>query len=496
MREPIARPRTPPIVAVALGALLVTSVTSDAWGEPAAKGYTLDGAPLTPGTTVEAVSTSARELALGDGVAVVLHPGASVHVTKPGWFPPENGPKVVPGPQLVLREGEITVRMPDAAEPPRALSVLLRGGGQTALAWRGVTHLVARDGGLSVAVDEGAAYVGAAQKWLRVGARGGVALGAKEEPRTLRTRLPPPEPPSAALGFVVGESLASIRIAWKTMSSVARHRLEVVRAGGPHPVTSYEEVGATASETAVRLPRGKHAVRLYGIGPDGVPSSPSPWTILEVKPLTLPAGATMADDGVLVLPPDGVLELDPAARFEVASAGGEDVSSAWHTVLTRPFYPSSGRIRLDGASARAVRIRDATGAEGRLLLAKRVLKAKLTMGPARARWPQTPIDVSVTLESPGGRLDLSAEPVNLEVRVDSSPVVCEWTREGATFRTRIPPREGPGPWLVSVVARDARNVEIGSHVLDLDGSRQFAVRLPESERPSNRSVVVFAKPGK
>jgi hypothetical protein len=346
-----------------------------------------------------------------------------------------------------------------------------------------------------VVVDEGAAYVGAAQKWLRVGARGGVTLGAKDEPRTLKTRLPAPEPPSAALGFIVGEGLTPIRVAWKTIGSVVHHRLEVVREEGPHRVTRYEEADGTASEASLRLPRGRHAVRIYGIGPDGVPSSPSPWTTIDVRTLTLPAGGTLSEDGVVMLPPDETLQLDPTVRFEVASAGGEDVSSAWNMVLTRPFYASSGRIRLDGANARAVRIRDASGAEGRLLLARRVLKAKLTMGPPRARWPETPIDVSVTLESPGGRVDLSSEPVNLEVRVDSSPVVCEWAREGATFRTRIPPREGPGPWLVSVIARDARNAEIGSHVLDLDGSRPFAVRLPESERPDRRRVVMFAKPG-
>ena len=41
---------------------------------------------------------------------------------------------------------------------------------------------------------------------------------------------------------------------------------------------------------------------------------------------------------------------------------------------------------------------------------------------------------------------------------------------------------GAGPFLVSVVAKDVTDKEIGSHIVDVDGPLAFELKLPESER--------------
>lgn len=448
----------------------------------------LDGADVAAGAALEVPGGATRDLALGDDVHVFVHGGSSAVLARSQYFPPESGTKSVKGTLVVLREGELTIRMPDDTTKPRAVSVMSRASAQTVLAWRGTTRVVVRDGAMSVAVDEGAAYVGAEEKWLRIAAGGAAIMPKKEGPHAVKTRLAAPTFGAGALAFAAGSEAAPVTFAWSGQPEAERYRVEVLADGGARVATSLETEAAHPS-VSTKLPAGSYQARIVGYGKDGVPGFSSRPMPVTVKRFELPDGAVLARDGVVVLPPRATLTLDPAARFDIASAGGRDVDEAVKNVLFRPFYPGVAQLRLDGADARAVRVRDGSGAVGQVLLARRELRAKVVMGPARARWPEVPIDVSVTLESAGGRLDASKEEVALEVKVDTQPVKVDWAREGATLRARIPPHEGPGPWLVSVVVKDAAHAEIGSRVMDLDGSRPLALRLPEAERAPKQSVV-------
>lgn len=75
----------------------------------------LDGAEVAAGAALEAPAGPTRELALADDVHVLVHGGTSAVLARTQYFPPESGTKATKGTLIVLREGELTIRMPDDA---------------------------------------------------------------------------------------------------------------------------------------------------------------------------------------------------------------------------------------------------------------------------------------------------------------------------------------------------------------------------------------------
>jgi hypothetical protein len=225
-------------------------------------------------------------------------------------------------------------------------------------------------------------------------------------------------------------------------------------------------------------------VRVLATGADAFPSA-SPSRAVRVLGATLPPGAFVAGDGVVVMPAQARMTFD-APGFTFATGGGADTAAALAGALAATLVPAlpDGSIpfKLAGYRARVIRLHDPTGAEARLSFVASELRARVKLTPAHARWPQDPIDAVVVLEDPSKRLDVATEPVTLEVTVDSRPVPAMWTRTGDTFRARIAPVDGPGPFFVIVVVKDRSGAEIGSYVLDIDGRRPLDLETPEKLR--------------
>lgn len=466
-----------------------------AHAEPSTKvGRFEGGDAIEAGATIKVPAGTSQRVVLEGGTQVTLYGGTEAVLGRPQWYPAEEGSKAVRGSLVYLRSGAMTVRLaPDAAKP-MAASVISTVG-QTALIWRGVTHVVARDGEMRVAVDDGSAYVGAETRWLRVKAGGALFMGKKAPPETYKSRLAAVESASCGeggLGVTAGSEKGRARVCWKPTAAASAYRVDIASDEQMTHLVESVEATTAASTVDARLAPGTYWARVFAIGADGVPSAASTAVPVKVLRAELPPGAVVANDGSIVLPPEGSLRMD-ATGLSAVTSPGQDVPSAIMAARSRTaFTPAPATFGLAGHRVRVVRLRDQTGSEARLVLTARELRARVTMTPDGARWPADPIDVSVDLEDPTHRLDPSKENVTCEVFVDSQPTAATWTREGGSFHARIAPMEGPGPWFVRVVVRDAAGADIGSRVVDLDGRKPLDVGAFTKQRQAARDAAWVA----
>jgi hypothetical protein len=448
----------------------------------------LDGAPVADGVVVEVPPRTVKHLVLSvSGAQITLHPGSTVVLSSPQWFPPENGAKTVRGSRVFLRKGEVTVRMPRDAAKPSAVSVALGGGQQSVVLWRGSARVIAQDGDMSVAIDEGAGYASSQEQWLRMVAGSAAMLPKNAPPRLYKQRLAAPALTSCGdgdVGIAFGADKRPVRVCWGAVAGASSYHIEVATDETMSQIIDSFDAPAGALAAEPRLTHGAYWVRVLAMAPDAFPSA-SPSRAVRVLGATLPAGAFVGSDGVVVMPPQSPLTFD-AAGLAFATGGGDDLAAALAGALAATFIPApaDGAIpfKLGAYRARVVRLHDPSGAEARLSLVARELRARVKLTPVRARWPQDPIDAVVVLEDPSKRTDVATEPVTLVATVDSRPVPATWARTGDTFRGRIAPIDGPGPFFVQVVAKDRAGAEIGSYVIDIDGRRPLDLETPAKLR--------------
>jgi hypothetical protein len=268
------------------------------------------------------------------------------------------------------------------------------------------------------------------------------------------------------LALTRGDEKAAVDFAWEAVGDAASYRIEVATDEAmTHPALGFT-VAAPAHAARANLDAGTYFARVRATGKDGLPGAISAPKTIRVVRTKLPHGAFVADGGVVVMPPNAALGLEPLTDLAVAPVIGDT------PVVAKDFAPLSDALRFGDAKARTFRIRDTrTGAEAQVSIARRELRARIAMSPAKAHWPEDPIDVTVKVEDPSGRCTTRDEEVALEVRIDGAVEPTKWTRDGNTYRARIAPHIPPGPWQVEVRVHDAARAEIGDAFADVDGPR-------------------------
>ena len=207
---------------------------------------------------------------LGGGARVFAHPGASGSVQKPCWMPPESGTKALRAALVLVREGRLTVESPADGSRP----VVIKSGRQTMLLWRGSAHVVVvRGGSIRVALDDGAAYAGAHEGWIRVPKEAVVSIERNAAPNASHGRLAAPEIPSCAEGSlrVITDDTAPTRVCWKRRDDANGYRIEIATDEAMHDIVAVVDAGAEQSSTNVPLPAGRYHARVLAFGPDGTP---------------------------------------------------------------------------------------------------------------------------------------------------------------------------------------------------------------------------------
>jgi hypothetical protein len=203
------------------------------------------------------------------------------------------------------------------------------------------------------------------------------------------------------------------------------------------------------------LPAGSYAVSSHAVEASGLEGAESDATPLRVVAAELPDGARLTGDGIL-LPPHQRVKLKGVEGIEVSYGRAPNFVAAPNTI---------GLIR---GETTLVRVR-AVGSKDELALtlAPRTIKAEIQMGPARARWPQDPVKVSVRLSDSRGR-PLAADVVaKAKVFVNVNPVDVDWKREGDQLTAVVLPAEGAGPWVVRTEVTDDTGAVVGHNFLEI-----------------------------
>jgi hypothetical protein len=456
---------------------------------------TSTGDVLTAGVTVQASADQPLEMMLPDGVTISLDPGALVQWGSAIKLPSEIN-RYTRGYHLQLIEGELEVRMPLGPKGEHAFLVETRAG--TLTDWRGVLHVTVHGDTEAAAIYQGALVVGSNGQGFPVYDGAGILMRRGVNPDKSRGIPRPPtwqgdasttavgdagsassassassarsEGGHGALALVAGDSTAALDLAWARVPDAVSYRIEIAT----DPTMVRVEARASVAETrytATNLSPGvQHYARVRAVSAGGIVGEWSAALPLRVVRYDLPEGAFVAADDALVLPGDASVHLEGTEGMEVAyenvSRGGSSAA------LPLYWYPLHGPLRLpDEAAERVVHLRDPSlNASGRLVLARRELRAVVDLTPRNASWPADAIDARVVLRDPSGRVSTASTPVTLEALLDLTPLAVDWQRHGDTWTGRIAPRSILGPSVVRVRVLDATGTEIGRGFVEI-GSR-------------------------
>jgi hypothetical protein len=421
---------------------------------------------LTTGITVQAAADQPLEMTLPDGVTVTLEPNALARWMPGGKLPSETN-RWTHGYHLLLEDGELEVRMPPTAKGSHAFLVSTSAG--TLTDWRGQLHVRVHKDATAAAIYEGALVVGSNGQGFPVYDGAGILMRRGVNPDKTRGIPASPSWDSASGGLSLGPADAEpeVALAWSPVANAAEYRVEV--ALDRTMVRVVQRATTHDPHFRATVPAGVNRtwVHVRAVGSEGIVGAWSPARAIRAARYTLPDGAFVARDGVLVVPSDATVAIRNGDGLEVAY---ENVTGSGRGFAVPLYWGKlSGPLHLaDEAPVRIAHIRDpAIGAEARLVLARRQLVADVAIGPPKARWPGDPVDVRVDVRDPSGRIDATGEAVSVGATLDLTPLDVAWEHHGASWRARIMPRLIGSSSIVRVVVRDARGGEIGSGFLEL-----------------------------
>jgi hypothetical protein len=266
------------------------------------------------------------------------------------------------------------------------------------------------------------------------------------------------------LALVRSTERAPVGFSWGAVSGAVGYRVEV----STDPVMVNVIQRATTSETSfvvAQVPAGgRYYVRVRAVGADGIVGGWSPPRALRVVRIAYPPGALTAKDGAIILPENAGIALTDAEGIEVAyeNVGAPPLPLQWIHAPTE--------LRLGSSGSRIVHLRDPVlGSETRMILGRRELHARIDLCPKRARWPEDPVTIKVTVSDSSGRIDPSNEAFTFETTVNLGPVPLVWHHLGTTWWATLSPQPAPGPWVVRVTARDSSGLVVGEGGLEVDG---------------------------
>ncbi|MEI7891480.1 MAG: FecR domain-containing protein [Myxococcales bacterium] len=401
------------------------------------------------------------ELSLSDGVHIAIEPESEAKWMAPGRLPTEtNG--WAHGAHLELHAGALTAQVPSEPRGTHAFLVSTKAG--TLTGWRGSVHVTVREEMTAVAIYEGALIVGSNGQGFAVFDGAGVVMRKGLNPDRARTVPAPPSwlSTNASMVLAMGDKPASLEFSWASVPNAASYGIEI----GTEPTMVDRIVRATTQTTRHSLldlstGSGRHFARARCVDSMGIVGLWSVLRPLRVVRLTAPPGTVLAQDGAMVLPPGHSAKLVDNSGLQVAyeSPEGNGADLEWVAAPTE--------LRL-GSGAHWVHLRDpAIGARTRVLMTPRQLRARVTILPKRARWPRDPLDVTVVVDDPSGRVDASREPITFESLLNIDPLPVAWVKQGTTWTARIAPRLLRAPSVVRIYVKDSYGIEIGGGFLEI-----------------------------
>ncbi len=461
-----------PAVAL-LGAMASIAPTSARAAAPKPAAPTAPGAPAAkvadPAGDVSAPADRTLIVTLPDGVVVTLEPGSKGRWLPRGKLPSETNSWAI-GYHLVLLDGELDVRMPDAPKGSHAFLVQSKAG--TLTDWRGKLHVMVHEDKATAAIYEGALVVGSNGQGFPVYDGAGIVMkkgvnpdkskGIPAAPAWDSTRGAP------SLLLEPQGSHGNVGVSWKPVPGAASYRVAIAHDAAMAGVMEIATTNDTTYAMVERGGGGGYWASVRAVGPEGIVGEWSAPRPLRVVHYTTPPNSVVARDGAIVLAPHAEITLSDAAGLQMAYATTTGPSAV-------PLYwsPLAPTLRLpDDEPLRVVHLRDpALGQEtsSPWRTARCASTSRCTPGdPA----PGDPIDVRAVAWDPTRRLDPDAETVTLEATLNLAPMVIPWRQQGATWTARVTPPPTFQPSVIRIIARDGFGAEIGRGFVEIAGATQ------------------------
>ena len=458
-------------VVALVGALMATTAPIALAAPPAPAAPTAPPAPkvVDPSGDVQAPADRTLVITLSDGVLVTLEPGTHGRWLPRGKLPSETNSWAIGG-HLVLLEGELDVRMPEAPKGTHAFLVQTKAG--TLTDWRGKLHVAVHDDKTTAAIYQGALVVGSNGQGFPVYDGAGILMrhGINPDKSKSIPAAPAWDGAHGAPSLLVEPvgSHGNVGVAWTAVPGAASYRIAIAHDAA---MSGVMEIATTNDTSYAMVERGGGAgyfAQVRAVGPEGIVGEWSPPRALRVVHYQIPPHAVVARDGTIVLAPNTAVTLADADGMQMAysaTAGPSAVPLFWS--------PVSSLLHLqDDVPMRVIHLRDpALGQETSLTLARRSLRVDIDVTP-RNPSPGVPIDVRAVAWDPTKRLDPNQETVTLEASLDLSPLPVPWTQQGAIWTARLTPPPTFRPSVIRIVAKDAFGSEIGRGFVEIADATQ------------------------
>lgn len=397
--------------------------------------------------------TTGAGYALPGGIMLDLAPGTALRV-----FPRAQRLQLDKGPRtrtwtVALRSGRVSVRV--VPEPKHRGAVLVATPHRlSVIALAGHVEAAVADERAAVANVDGRALISTGSTWTALAAGDEQRRSASEPAASTHALLPPPV---FALRRSVWLSTSAPvdldGLAWKAVDGAAGYRVSLRRDGA-----TLQRVDTTRPEAAFRgVGPGSYTLQVRAIDAAGL-GGRAGTASLRVVGVALPPGAYAGENGVLYLAPEQQLTFTHA----------DDLQMTW--TGAHRYVAASQPIGLQNGTRRLVALRvPGTFDLAVARLEPRRVSAKIEIGPARAVWPDDPVEISITLHAPPG---LAVQMIP-RVTLGTQPVDVEWRRDGDTLRATVAPGAGAGPWVVRVDVSDQLGLPLGHDFLEVIAKPRF-----------------------
>jgi len=365
------------------------------------------------------------------------------------------GPEKTAAQVIRLQKGRVSVVIPESkmlqtavlVQAPRKVSAVAKGGESVVIA--GLQRV-------TVAALRGEMLAAVGNDWKALGSgllrsfEGGVA--------TEHAVLGAPKLSAQSTVLLALGAPASARVKVESAANVELRELTLYRVEGSARTKLSEREWRSDNEVLSGLEPGRYEVQARAIDAFGVGGAASAPLRIRVVGAELPAGARLADDGIL---------LGRSGRVKLIGAEGLEASYGKATV----FAAAPKDVGLARGLSTLLRLRERGGKdELGLRLSPRTLRADVAIGPRTARWPQDPLEISVKLFDHQGRPMTDALKSKPRVFVNIEPVDCSWTHSANTWTAKVAPSPGSGPWVVRVEVNDDFGEQVGRDFIELGGT--------------------------
>jgi len=387
------------------------------------------------------------KLELSAGAEFSFEPSLHLKLRKPG--DPEITTRVVR-----LAHGSAEVTVPTLRDPT---AVMVRGPSKlSAVAKEGHLSFVADDARSTAAAREGDMLVGLGNDWRPL--RAGYARTlAPEDPTALpRPVLPaPPVSTDSRLTLVRGNDSAHASASWNPLPNAARYDVVLTRIGPDAAVVSHQIVTETTASMDSLSP-GNYSLVVAGIDREGLVGNASAPCALRVVGVETPEGASVSQDGAIILGRDQRVSLVGAEGVEISYGTSSLFMSAPSQLGLAHGEPTTVRLRAPGGTSEAL-----------LRLAPRGLHAAVEIGPRTAKWPLDRVTIQVDLYDTSGRPLPDSSAIETSVTVNLAKVPVKWEQSGHTLRATLQSGTPPGPWVVRAEVRDRNGDLLGRDFLEV-----------------------------